>query len=391
MCDRRVACSAAISYRLTPSCTGTWAVPVDPVYNSCQPPSFQPGATRILTFNLCLIGFGNVGQSLVRLLDRKTADLRDRYGIEYRITGVATRRLGWLVAREGFSANKLLSGDFSDAQKVSSLADWIANCRPDALFEASSLNAETGEPAITHIRAALEAGAHAISANKGPVVHAHRQLTELAASKGARFFHESTMMDGAPVFSLFRETLRAIELLGFRGVLNSTTNVILECLERGMSFDEAVREAQRLGVAETDPSDDIEGVDAAVKVVGLVNVLMDGNMKLADVTRTGIREITPEQLRAARESGEAWKLIASARRESGGEIVARVRPERIRPEDPMYAVPGTSLSIAFETDIFKELIVSERDPGPEATAYGMLCDFINAVRSRPSCPVQQPQ
>ena len=153
----------------------------------------------------------------------------------------------------------------------------------DAVFEASSLNAETGEPAITYIRAALEAGAHAISANKGPVVHAHGELSELAASKGKRFFLESAMMDGAPVFSLFRETLPAIEVRAFRGVLNSTTNVILERLEAGMSFDEAVREAQRMGVAETDPTDDIEGVDAAVKVVALANVLMGGSLKLGDV------------------------------------------------------------------------------------------------------------
>ena len=126
-------------------------------------------------------------------------------------------------------------------------SDWIAATRPDALFEASSLNAETGEPAITHIRAALESGAHAISANKGPVVHAYRELTELAESKGRRFFFESAMMDGAPVFSLFREALPAIEILGFRGVINSTTTVILEAMEAGKSFDEAVRRSAASG------------------------------------------------------------------------------------------------------------------------------------------------
>jgi homoserine dehydrogenase len=258
---------------------------------------------------------------------------------------------------------------------------WISAARPDVLFEASSLNAETGEPASTYIRAALEAGAHAVSANKGPVVHAHRELTDLAASKGRRFFHESAMMDGAPVFSLFRETLPAIELRGFRGVLNSTTNVILECLASGMSLDDAVGQAQRMGVAETDPSADIEGVDAAVKIVGLVNVLMGGNMKVADVLRTGIRGITLAQLREARQKGEAVKLVSRAKRNSDGTITASVAPERLTPEDPLYSVRGASLSIGFETDIFKELWISERDPGPEATAYGMLCDFINAVRS----------
>jgi len=295
---------------------------------------------------------------------------------------VATRRLGWLVARDGFTTEKLLSGDFSESEKATDLNAWLALAKPNAVFEASSLNAETGEPAITHIRAAIEAGAHAISANKGPVVHAHRELTALANAHGLRFFHESAMMDGAPVFSLFRETLPVIELRGFRGVLNSTTNVILECMESGMSFDDAVREAQRLGVAETDPTNDIEGIDAAVKVVGLANVLMHGSLTLSDVDRTGICGLTPADLREARQNGEAWRLIAQAHRQSDGAIAASVTPERIRADDPLYSVRGTSLAIGFETDVFRELSIAERDPGPEATAYGMLSDFINAVRSK---------
>lgn len=307
--------------------------------------------------------------------------MQERYGIAYRITGVATRRLGWLAAPAGFTAEKLLSGDFSEAKVAGDLDRWLGQAKPQALFEASSLNAETGEPAITHIRKGLEAGAHAISANKGPVVHAFRELTDVAHARGLCFFHESAMMDGAPIFSLFRETLPALELRGFRGVLNSTTNVILEGIESGMSFDQAVREAQRLGVAETDPSNDIDGVDAAVKVVGLVNVLMGGRLKLADVACKGIRGLTSADLREARQNGEVWKLIAQARRQSDGNIAAFVRPERIGAGDPLYSVRGTSLAVGFETDVFRELFIAERDPGPEATAYGMLSDFINAVRS----------
>ncbi len=321
------------------------------------------------------------GGASLACLSARLPILRDQYGITYRITGVATRRLGWLVAPEGFTAERLLNSDFAEAEKAPDLHAWLAAAKPDALFEASSLNAETGEPAITYIRAALEAGAHAISANKGPVVYAHKELTALAMARGLRFFHESAMMDGAPVFSLFRETLPAIELRGFRGVLNSTTNVILESMESGMTFDDAVGEAQRLGVAETDPSNDVDGIDAAVKVVGLANVLMGGNLTLGDVNRTGIRGITAEALREARKNGETWKLIGRARRESDGSIYGSVAPERLGPDDPLYSVRGTSLAVGFETDVFRELFIAERDPGPEATAYGMLCDFINAVRS----------
>jgi homoserine dehydrogenase len=322
-----------------------------------------------------------VGSALVALLHRKKQELADHYGINWRVTGVASRRLGWLVAENGFAPEKLLASDFSEGKARGDLADWLHGAKVDALFEASSLNAETGEPAITHIRAALESRAHAISANKGPVLHAYRELTELAEAKGRRFYFESAMMDGAPVFSLFRSALPAIEIRGFRGVINSTTTVILETMQAGRSFEEAIAEAQRLGVAETDPSADIDGIDAAVKVVEVANVLMGASLKLTDVVRRGIREITPAQLREARKNSEAWRLVSRARRMPDGSIMASVGPEKLKLDDLLAQVHGTSLLIAFETDIFRELVIGERDPGPEATAYGMLSDFVNAVRS----------
>lgn len=299
----------------------------------------------------------------------------------WRITGVASRRLGWLTSQDGFCAEKLLAADFAGAQVAGDVQTWLRAAKADALFEVSSLNATTGQPAIAHIRAALESGAHAISANKGPVVHAYRELSDLAASKGLRFLFESTVMDGVPIFSLFRETLPAIEVRGFRGVLNSATNVVLEGMEAGMTFEESVRQAQMLGVAESDPTDDIEGVDAAVKVVALANVLMQAGLKLDDVSRQGIRGITAEQLREASASGEAWKLVCSARRAEDGRVVAWVAPRRLKLSDPLALVKGTSSVISFETDVFPELIITEQDPGLEATAYGLLADFLTAVRS----------
>ena len=294
---------------------------------------------------------------------------------------MASRQLGWLTAQDGFSAEKLLAANFTGAPVAGDVHEWLRMARADALFEVSFLNATTGQPAIAHIRAALEARAHAISANKGPVVHAYRELTDLAAAKGCRFLFESAVMDGVPIFSLFRETLPAIEVRGFRGVLNSTTNVVLEGMEAGMTFEESVRLAQKLRVAESDPTDDIEGVDAAVKVIALANVLMQTGLKLDDVSRQGIRGITAEQLRQARSDGEAWKLVCSATRAEDGRVVASVAPQRLKLSDPLALVRGTSSVISFETDVFPELIITEQDPGLEATAYGLLADFLTAVRS----------
>ncbi len=298
-----------------------------------------------------------------------------------RITGVASRRLGWLVAGDGFDSEDLLAGDFSQAEHVPDIPNWLKSGAADAVFETSSLNAATGQPAIDYLRTALGMGAHAISANKGPVVHAHEELTALAASVGRRFLFESAVMDGVPIFSLFREAMPAVVIRGFRGVLNSTTNVILEGMEYGQTFDDAVKTAQKLGVAESDPSDDIDGIDAAVKVVALANVLMNAELKLSDVQRYGIRDISSHHLRHARDLAQVWKLVCSANREPDGSVRAQVRPEHLKPDDPLAQVHGTSSVISFETDVLPQLIITEQDPSLETTAYGLLADFLIAIRS----------
>ena len=248
----------------------------------------------------------------------------------------------------------------------------------DVLFEATSLNVENGQPAVDHIRAALEYGAHAITANKGPIVHAYRELRDLATERGKQFLFESTVMDGIPIFSLFRNTLPAIEVKGFKGILNSTTNVILTAMEQGLGFDDALRQAQRLGVAETDATYDIEGWDAAVKVAALVNVVMGVRLLPQDVNRQGICQLTGEEVRAARAAGQPYKLVCRAQRTTVA-VSASVRPEQLPLTDPMALVTGTSSIIQFETDIFPKLTITEENPGLYATAYGMLADFIHAA------------
>jgi homoserine dehydrogenase len=265
-------------------------------------------------------------------------------------------------------------------QECQRYSDWLDTAQPDVVFEATSLNVETGQPAIDHIRGALEHGAHAITANKGPVVHAYEELRDLAACRGKQFLFESTVMDGIPIFSLFRNTLPAIEVKGFKGILNSTTNVILTGMERGLSFDESLGQAQQLGVAETDASYDIDGWDAAVKVAALVNVIMGVRLPPQEVEREGIRRLTGDAVRSARKSGMPFKLICRAQR-NASQVCASVRSEQIPLTDPMALVAGTSSIIQFETDIFPGLTITEENPGIYATAYGMLADFIRAAGS----------
>ena len=262
-------------------------------------------------------------------------------------------------------------------EKPVNVRAWLAAARADILFEATSLNVENGQPAVDHIRAALDHGAHAITANKGPIVHAYRELRDLAAARGKRFLFESTVMDGVPIFSLFQE-LPVIHLQGFHGILNSTTNVILSEMENGLTFDESLKKAQSLGIAETDATHDIDGWDAAVKTAALITVLMDVPIRLDEIQREGIRNLRPKVLREARMDGRPYKLVCRAKRE-GSRVKASVRPEKVMVSTPMGGTSGTSSYICFNTDIFPMLSVFEGDPGLYATAYGMLADFVRAV------------
>jgi len=284
-------------------------------------------------------------------------------------------------AREKPAADPNRSASQIAAENV---RDWLTAARADVLFEATSLNVTDGEPAVTHIRAALEHGAHAITANKGPIVHAYRDLRDLAAKQGKRFLFESTVMDGVPIFSLF-DQLPAIHLQGFHGILNSTTNVILSEMEQGLTFDEALKKAQALGIAETDATHDIDGWDAAVKTAALITVLMDVPVRLEDIEREGIRDLTPQALRNARRDGWPFKLVCRARRTAAG-VEASVKPEKVLSSQPMAKITGTSSYIYFETDIFPGLAITEENPGLYATAYGLLADFVRAVTSSAGVP-----
>jgi len=247
-----------------------------------------------------------VGRAFLRLLIAKETELHRRYDVRWRLTGVATRRNGWLAHPDGLNPLAILNGHWPAQHHGATprnVREWLEQAKADVMFEASSLDVHTGQPAIDHIRTALALGAHAISVNKGPIVHALRELTSLAREKGKKFLYEATVMDGVPIFSMFPLGLPATELRGFVGVLNSTTNVVLTEIEKGRSFEEGIKRAQAIGIAETDPTADLDGWDAAVKVAALAIVLMNAPIRLDQVRRTGIRDLSEEKIRSVRASG----------------------------------------------------------------------------------------
>jgi homoserine dehydrogenase len=336
-------------------------------------------------YKLVLIGFGNAGQALARLLLEKRTELQDGYSIRFMVTAVATGTHGRALDAAGLDLERALeimqsAGSLDELSPSPAPTDNIELIRAsegDVLFENTPVSYKDGQPAISHIEAALENGMHALTANKGTVVHGYHRLHALAAKHGLKFFFESTVMDGVPIFSAFRQ-LPAVGLSAIWGVLNSTTNLILSRMEAGDSFDEAVRHSQEIGIAETDPSGDIDGWDAAVKLSAMITVLMDWPFTPDLVDRTGIRGITPTMIAEAKAEGKRYKLVAHAWKE-GAQVKAKVSPELVGTDSILYNISGSTAIVQFESDVLGKLSFIEQDLGTRTTAYGLLSDFINAV------------
>ncbi len=342
---------------------------------------------------LFFVGFGNVARRAVRLLD----EMSGRLPFDWKPIAVVTARHGSVLAPRGVDVAAVLdtveSGGVLDDGPVRNTAEWIADVcalRGDVAregrlvcIETTVLDIRAGEPAASHVRAALEGGAHVVSANKGPAAFSYRQLAELARARNRQFLFEGAVMDGVPVLNLVRETLPGITVTGFRGVINSTTNHILTALERGETFESALARMQAEGIAEADPTLDIDGWDAAAKTAVLMNVLMGARVTPHDIHREGIRGVSVADVRAAAQDGERVRLVASADRTTGL-VTGRVRLERVRADDPLGSLEGQQNALLIRTDLLGEIGVLQRDGGLIQTAYAIVSDLaaISARRTR---------
>lgn len=344
-------------------------------------------------YKLALIGFGNVARSLAKLLLRKQAVLKSKYDITFSFTGISTGRHGFAVNPNGLDIEKALEL-VENGKDISSLNNSqfpitdslsvIQHSSADVLFENSPVNTQTGQPALDHIRLALNLGMHAITANKGPLVHGYRELTQLAESKGKKFQFESTILGGAPVFSVMREAFPLADLESFKGIFNATTNIILSCMENGESYEAAVKYCQSIGVAETDPTNDVDGWDAAIKVCALVTVLWDTPITPQEINPIGIRGITAEMIAKAKSDNKRYKLVCSAEK-IDGKINASVSPQLVDAASPLYGMMNSSTGVTFRTDVILDysIALSEKpglQGGPVETAYGLFADFVNIVK-----------
>ena len=317
---------------------------------------------------LALIGYGNVGRAFARLLERK------RSAFPFRICGIHTARHGTAVDPRG------LPLDPPFGPPAASIEEFLDAAKAEIAVELTPLHPATGEPAISHIRAAFARGMHVATANKGPIAHAFRQLDEEARAAGVQFRYESTVMDGAPVYNMVRHNLPGVAVLGFTGVLNSTTKIVVEAMARGLSMEDGVREAQRLGVAEADASYDLDGWDSAAKACALANVLMDARVTPACLDPRGVRRLTPERVQALAAQGKTVRVVSRAKRGRDG-VRLRVRAEVLDRTDLLASVTGTSNLLLLHTDLMGTIGTVSLDPGVAQTAYGVFGDLVDIARS----------
>jgi homoserine dehydrogenase len=341
-----------------------------------------------MTYNLVMIGFGAVGQGFAALLQNKAAELADRYGFQAKIIGVYTRRAS-LFCPDGLAIPALLAA--AQQNDLTAYADH-ANLRRDlnahyqithpatsAVIEASLTNYVDAEPALGHIRTAFSHSKHVVTVNKGPIALAYGELAANARRSKCFFGYEGVVMGGTPCIRLAEAGLAGARIEAVRGIVNGTTNFILGKMEAGMAYAEALAEAQRLGYAEADPTADVEGFDAAGKIVILATLLFGAKLTVADVDRTGITQISMSDVQNALAAGQRWKLIASLQREkteNGERVLAKVSPERLPLSDPLAGIGGGGNAITYLTDTIGGVTLTGAGAGGKATGFAVLADLL---------------
>ncbi len=339
---------------------------------------------------LALIGFGNVGQGLAHILHQRSTQLAQQFGLDLQIVAVSTLNKGGVYDPQGLDPAALLAAvqQPRGPQPLSAVPaphyGWdalrtIAQSNADIVLELSYTDLQTGEPALTHVREALRQGKHVVTANKGPAALHLPQLRRLAQENGVELGVEGTVMSGTPALRLGTELLAGAGIRRLQGVLNGTTNYILTQMESGATFEAALAEAQARGYAEADPTGDVEGHDAAAKLVILANLLLDLPLTPADVPCTGITALTPQDIRAAQAAGERWKLIGVVARTAHG-YEAGVQPVRLPLSHPLASVSGATNAITYTTDLLGDLTLVGPGAGRIETGYALLADVLALAR-----------
>jgi homoserine dehydrogenase len=337
---------------------------------------------------LSIVGFGTVGRWLAAAIDRRRSWLEAECGVDVAIVGIATHRDGFVYREGGFDIAALLDGvatrrplaDTPNAHLWRNALQGLAATESDVLAEASNTNPREPEPALGHIRLALDRGVHVITSSKGACAAAAVDLAALARRRGVQFRMESTVMSGTPVLSTLREGLAGARVIALRGILNGTANHILTRMTEGLDYPAALADAQARGYAEPDPSDDVEGHDVVAKARILAAVAFGRTVALDQVVCRGIGGITSDAVQQAARDGRRLKLIASVRSLAEA-LEIRVEPVALPLAEPLSHVEGVMNALTIETDTVREITIIGPGAGPEQAGQGMFADLVAVLRA----------
>ena len=340
-----------------------------------------------MELRIALIGFGVVGQGFVRILAQQEEWLKEQ-GWDVKLVAVSDIQKGSVYNPDGLNIDTLLNlmlnektiAGYPDGVIGFDGTKTISESNANLVVEASWSNLETGEPALSYARRAIEMSKHIVLTNKGPPVLALSELKKLAQDNSVELRYEGTVLSGTPAINLGQLNLSQSGLRGFRGILNGTSNFILTLMEEGQDYDAALKRAQDEGYAEADPTADVDGHDAQGKVVILTNSLLNADIRLSEVHCEGIRGMSKDDIESARKEGKRWKLIASAERIDDGTIIASVKPEKLSLNHPLASVMGVTNSITFSTEYLGDVTITGPGAGAFPTGYAIFTDILDIIR-----------
>jgi|TARA_B100001964_G_C14244018_1_gene606509 homoserine dehydrogenase len=335
-----------------------------------------------------MIGFGNVGQGLAEILSTKAQLLREKHDADIRIVAICDLYKGSVADPSGLDPLALLDhirdkGDLKDFPAANSgwdAQETIEKSGANVLVELSYTDLTTGEPALSHMTQALEAGMNVSTTNKGPAALHFPKLLELSKKHGGEIGVEGTVMSGTPALAVSMNMLAAAGVTRIQGILNGTTNYILGEMEKGADYTDALEEAQAKGYAEADPTGDVDGHDAAAKVVIMANLVMDQSMTMEDVSCTGISGVTRAQIQAAQAENQRWKLIGTLEKVDG-QIQGSVKPVKLDAEHPLYGVGAAINAVTFSTDLLGDITLIGPGAGRIETGYAIIGDILTFSRT----------
>jgi len=337
---------------------------------------------------ICFIGWGVVGQGLSEILLEQENELRQKYGFHFKVVAIADKLKGSVYDENGLDLAKLLKlvketgkiSEYPEGIKGWDSIKTITDSNANLIVEASWTDINTGEPAISHVKSAIKCCKHVVMTNKGPIALAARDLIEMAKKNGVQLKFEGTVLSGTPAMNLGLNNLAGSKITKIKGIVNGTTNYILTEMEKEFEYETALKQAQKLGYAEADPTADVEGYDALGKIVILSNVILGANITKDQVPCQGITKITSKDIEEAKKEGMRWKLIAGAELKEDGSVEASVKPQKIPLNHPLASVGGPINALTYTTKYLGDITIVGPGAGREATGYALLTDILDIHR-----------